>query len=356
MKVTHFATETKAVLRAVPDDFQIRRLATLEDANPTDASMVTSDRWISAALESKAGLLIVTPAIDQVLQEKAPHRAVAVLQNPWAGVKWLLEAQHPDPSHPWPGIHPSAIIHESASIGSEPQIGPNVVIGPECVLGDRVRIGAGTILGGHCRLGNDVSLHAGVILEANTLIGDRVIVQAGAVIGSDGFKYEMIDGKREKIPQVGRVRLEAEVEVGANTTIDRASLSETVVGQRSKIDNLSQLGHNVHVGRDCIIVSQTGIAGSSILEDGVILAGQVGVADHCRIGAGSVVLARGAVKGDLPARQVFMGEPAVPRGTYQRYLVCRDKIPDAMRDLKKLKRQVDELIDRINALEKGVGE
>jgi UDP-3-O-[3-hydroxymyristoyl] glucosamine N-acyltransferase len=355
MKATDFAAATGSILHGLDPNFVIRRLTTLESAGPNDAAPLTGEKYLALAQASKAGLLLVPAGLEGRIREALPGRALAVLPNPWSGIKWLLEALHPDPTHAWQGIHPTAVIHESAKIGKDVWIGPYAVIGPLVEIGDGTRLAPSVVIGTGCRLGQNCSIHAGVVLEAGTVLGSDVTIQAGAVLGADGFKYEVIDGKRTKIPQVGIVRVDDKAEIGANTCVDRASLTETVIGANTKIDNLVQIGHNVTVGRDCVIVSQTGIAGSCILEDEVILAGQVGIADHVTIGRGSVVLARGAAMNDVPPRQIVMGEPTMPRRAYLRILASRERLPEMVTEMRELKAALAQALERIEILERQLG-
>ena len=185
--------------------------------------------------------------------------------------------------------------------------------------------------------------HPRVVLEHGTRIGNRVIIQAGAVLGGDGFKFEVINGRWQKIPQVGRVVIEDDVEIGANTTIDRASFTETHIGAGTKIDNLVQIAHNVRIGRDCVVVAQVGIAGSSTVGDGSILAAQVGVADNLRLGKGVRVMARSGVKDDIPDGRTVLGAPARPFRVAARIMAAEAKLPELVAQVTKLSEKVAEL-------------
>ena len=214
-------------------------------------------------------------------------------------------------------IHPTATIHETAKIGKDCFIGANVVIGNEVEIGDNCFIGANVVIehnckiGNNCRIGNNASI-------AYTVMGNSCYIYTGARLGYDGFGFEFINGQHHRIPQLGRLIIGDDVEIGANTCIDRGALDDTIIGTGSRIDNLVQIAHNDKLGRGCIIVSQVGIAGSCTLGDYVILGGQVGLADHLNIGTGAQIAAQSGVMRDVEAGAVVMGTPCVPFKDYMR--------------------------------------
>jgi UDP-3-O-[3-hydroxymyristoyl] glucosamine N-acyltransferase len=231
-------------------------------------------------------------------------------------------------------IHPSAIVPAPAKIGKNVAIGPRAILGEHVKVGDETIIGAGSVIGAdgggavggnavqigsHCRLDPNVTIYPG------TTLGDRVIVQAGAVLGSAGFGYvrDSQTGRYEQFPQVGRLVIEDDVEIGANSTVDRGALDETRIGRGTKIDNLVHVGHNVHIGQDVVIAAQTGLSGSAVVEDNVIIGGQVGIADHVRIEAGAILGAQSGIPTKKVIRGkgvVFWGTPARPIREYLREL------------------------------------
>jgi UDP-3-O-[3-hydroxymyristoyl] glucosamine N-acyltransferase len=227
-------------------------------------------------------------------------------------------------------------------------VGENVSIGPFVVVGDGARIGSGVSLHSHVSIGAGVDvgdeseLYEGVTLCAGTSLGARVRVHAGARIGSDGFGYVFRDGIHEKIPHVGRCIVEADVEIGANTTIDRGSIDDTVIGAGTKIDNLVHIAHNVRIGRLCLIMAQVGIAGSVRVEDGCILAGQVGVAGHHTVGRGARLAARAGAFGDIPAGETWSGYPARPHREALRAQAALFKLPLLLRALERLVSERDD--------------
>ena len=210
-------------------------------------------------------------------------------------------------------IHPSAIVPASAEIGKNVAIGPRAILGEHVKVGDETTIGAGSVIGDNVAIGSHCRLDANVTIYPGTTLGDRVIVQAGAVLGSEGFGYvrDSQTGRYEQFPQVGRLVIEDDVEIGANSTVDRGALDETRIRRGTKIDNLVHVGHNVHIGQDVVIAAQTGLSGSAVVEDNVIIGGQVGIADHVRIEAGAIL---GAQSG-IPTRKVIRGKGVVFWGT-----------------------------------------
>ncbi len=233
-----------------------------------------------------------------------------------------------------PGIHPTAVVDNSVIIDK------TAYIGPLCVIEEGTKIGANTYLdaqiyiGKNVEIGDDCRLSAHVNISSYNKIGNRVHLHAGVVIGSDGYGYEFIDGKHFKSPQIGKVVVEDDVEIGANTTIDRARFSETRIGQGTKIDNLVQIAHNVVIGKNCLIVSQTGISGSSILEDNIIIGGQAGIAGHITIGEGSKIGGQSGVTNNIPSKSYVNGTPACSHYKSQKIISLSRRLPDLFKRVK----------------------
>ena len=323
---------------ALPEKTAFSGLSTVELAGPKDITFFLRPKMRNQAAKCKAGLILV-----QDTMEFDDPRALFV-PNVWTALLSLMAHFHPSkPVEEF--IHPTAVIHPTAHIGTNVFLGPYVVIGEGVTVGDQSRIEAHCVIGDYVQVGSNCLLYPNVTIYQDCRIGDRVILHSGAVIGADGFKYEFLNGRLTKIPQVGNVVLEAEVEVGANSTIDRAGFSETRIGSRTKIDNLVHIAHNCIIGSDCIIVGQTGIAGSTTLGRGVIVAGQVGIGDHTTIGDGAKIGAKAGLKGNFPAGAELLGSPAVPVDEFM-------KIYTASRRLPKMLQRLQPLLDQLEAEEK----
>jgi UDP-3-O-[3-hydroxymyristoyl] glucosamine N-acyltransferase len=288
-------------------------VAPLQSAGHDEVSFLDNRRYAAALEQTMAGAVIVHPQ----MQARVPNDTIAIVTaatyEGWARVAALF---HPVPP-PRPGIHPSALIDRDARVDASAEIGPFAVvearaeIGPGCRIGAFVSIGAGVTMGRDCRIGAHASL-------SHALLGSRVYIYPGARIGQEGFSFATTKTGFLSIPQLGRVIVEDDVEVGANSTIDRGSTRDTIIGAGTRIDNLVQIGHNVRVGRCCVIVAQVGIAGSTILEDFVQVGGQAAMAGHLRIGQGSQIGAQAGVISDVPAGSVLLGSPAQPRKEFFR--------------------------------------
>jgi UDP-3-O-[3-hydroxymyristoyl] glucosamine N-acyltransferase len=279
----------------------------LQSAGPELVSFLDNRRYLSALEESRAGAVLVLPA----LADRVPAGCVAIVtREPYLGWARVAAMFHPLPPVR-PGIHPLACVAAEAEVDPSAEIGPFVVIeagariGAGCRIGPGAVIGAGVVLGQDCRVGAHASL-------SHTLAGARVYVYPGARIGQEGFGFTPGPAGFVTVPQLGRVVLGDDVEVGANSAIDRGSAQDTVIGAGTRIDNLVQIGHNVRTGRCCVLVGQSGVAGSVVLEDFVTLAGQAGIAGHIRIGKGARVGAQAGVMGDLAGGLDYLGSPAVP--------------------------------------------
>ncbi len=313
-------------------------IAPLDEAGVDDLSWLGSAAYLKKLQTSQAGVVLV-PA-DCPLDE---GRTAVLVGDPDAALCTVLE--HLGGSVPTipVGQHPSAIVEAGAEVDGV-GIGAHVYVGPGAIVGPRTQLHPGVYIGAGARLGADCVLWPNVVIRDACELGTRVIVHPNVTIGADGFGYLQRDGEHVKIPQIGRVVIEDDVEIGAGTTIDRARSGETRIGRGTKIDNLVQIGHNVCVGEHCIIIGQCGISGSCTLGDHVVLAGQVGVADHADIGSGAVVAAKSGIPHSVPAGMVVRGIPAVDNRDFGRQTV-------ALRRLPKMIEQMRELVKRIERLE-----
>ncbi len=306
----------------------LRGIAPLAAATAQDVSFCLNSRKHLPALKATdAAAVIVHPD----MRDQVPQTAVAIIAaDPlvaWARVAALF---HPPPP-PKPGVHPSAVVAASARIDPTTEVGPLAVIGENVTIGPRGRIGAMVVIGDGVEIGRDVRIgpHASL---SHALIGDRVYVYPGVRIGQEGFGFAITPEGFHTVPQLGRVVVEDDVEIGANTTVDRGALDDTVIGAGTRIDNLVQIAHNVRIGRACVIVSQVGISGSVVLEDQVVLAGQAGIAGHLRIGTGSRIAAQAGVMANVPPRSELGGSPAQPvKSFFREVATVRRWVRDGIR-------------------------
>jgi UDP-3-O-[3-hydroxymyristoyl] glucosamine N-acyltransferase len=342
VKLSQFAAAMGSRIENPADDFDIHGISTLEEAGPGEVSFVADKKYLKDAAGSRASALIV-PEGSSVAGPHIP------LKEPWAGVLYLLQKLHPEWHRRWyKGVHPSAYVDTTAILAEDVAVGPNAVVGPGVVIGGGAAVGPGAVIGPDCTVASGCTIGAGAVLESGTVLGEGVIIQPGAVLGGDGFKYEVIAGKWTKIPQVGRVVIGAEAEIGANTTIDRASFTETRIGANTKIDNLVQIAHNASIGSDCIIVSQTGIAGSTEIGDHTILAAQVGIADNLTIGRRVVVLAKAGVKDNVADGEKMFGYPARPFRQQARIIGVENRLPELAEQVAQMAKRIEELEKRLS--------
>lgn len=302
----------------------VSRLAPLDRAEPGDLSFLATARYLQYFQHTKAAVVLTKPEFAE-----APGPATrVVVPNPHGALLALMPVLYPEP--PWaPGVHPTAVVGTGARWDDPVEIGPYVVLGQDVRLGRNVRIGAGCVVGDRVTIGDDSQLFPNVVCYPGTTVGRRVLLHAGVRLGSDGFGYVRGDhGEHRKIPHVGGCIIEDDVEIGANSTVDRGSVDDTVVGTGTKIDNLVQVGHNVRLGARCLLMAGAGIGGSTVIGDDVILAGQAGVIDHLVIGKGARVGAKAGLFGDIDAGSVVSGVPArnhrdVMRATAAMYRLAR---------------------------------
>lgn len=321
----------------------VRGPAALDDAGPDQISFLTDARHVAKLADTRAGAVIVPTDLQleraglSVLRSAQPNAAFSAVVLAFAG-----EFDGPAPE---PGVHPTAIVHPTAELGAKVSIGPFCVVGAEarladgCVLHERVSVQA------RCSVGAKSVLHAGVVLRPNTHLGSRCVLHSGVVLGSDGFGYDPAPPTGwQKVPQCGGVRVGDDVEIGANTCVDRGRFGDTRIGDGVKIDNQVQIGHNCEIGDHSLLCAQVGISGSTTLEPWVVAGGKVSFAGHIRIGQGARLGGAAGAFHDLAGGQEYMGLPARPRGEYLRQVTLIGRLPE-------LKRAVRALEQRIAALE-----
>lgn len=308
------------------------RVAPLDRAGPTDVSFVATSKYAALFAASAAGIVFVPPGLAEL---PGPCRTRIIVDNPHEAMLVLLSLLYTAP-HCEAGVHPAAVVSPSAQLGANVCIEPFAVVSSGAVLGDRAWIGAHCVIGNGAVIGADVRLYPHVYLYDGVRLGDRVTVHSGSRIGSDGYGYIFRDGAHQKVPQVGGCRIGNDVEIGANCAIDRGSIDDTVLGDGTKVDNLAHIGHNVRIGRLCLVMAQVGIAGSAHIEDGVMLAGQVGVAGHVTIGAGARLAGQAGVISDVPAGETWSGYPARPHKDVLRSAAALLRLPALVKRLERL--------------------
>ncbi len=293
--------------------------AALENAGPSDVAYMDNPKYTDALAATGAGLCLVSPRFA----ERVPAGTIALVSPaPYHAFAKVLARLFPTALRPGSvfgsqGVAPGAFVHATAVLEAGVTVDPGAVIGPGAEIGSGTVISSQAVIGPQVRIGRNCSIGAGSTLQA-ALIGNRVIIHPGVRIGQDGFGFAMSPRGHMKVPQIGRVIVQDDVEIGANTCIDRGASRDTVIGEGTKIDNLVQIGHNVVVGRHCVIVSQVGIAGSTTLEDFVVLGGQVGLAGHLTVGMGAQIAAQSGVAGDVPRGARYGGYPAQPALSWAR--------------------------------------
>ncbi|HNQ88308.1 MAG TPA: UDP-3-O-(3-hydroxymyristoyl)glucosamine N-acyltransferase [Verrucomicrobiota bacterium] len=317
----------------------LRGFAPADTAKAGDLTFAETEAYFARADQSAASAILVGGDFQSA------QKVLIRVANARVAFARVLPLFFPEAT-PAPGVHATAVVSGSA------RVDPSAHVGPGCVVGDGAAVGAGSVLealvvvGAETQIGENTRLFPQVTVYPRMRIGDRVRIHAGAVIGSDGYGYVFDEGAHRKVPQVGWVVIEDDVEIGANVTIDRGALGPTVIGQGTKIDNLVQIAHNVVVGRHCLIISQVGIAGSTRLGDYVTLAGQAGLAGHLRIGNRAVVAAQSGVMHDIPDGEKWLGAPARPDRQMKRQFIALEKLPELLRRVAELERRLAELEGR----------
>ena len=325
-------------------DCLIKGVASIEKAEAGEISFMEDSRLLDSARASRASCLIV----PEGAHAEAP--CVIEVKHPKLAFALIAELLHPAKHHA-PAIHPTAIVDGSASVAESASIGAWVEIGERTVVSEGAQIHAGVIIGADVRVGRDCVIHPNVVLYDNVTLGERVILHANAVVGADGFGYVPDEENfRYKFPQIGTVSIGDDVEIGAGTCIDRGALGETRIGRGTKIDNLVQIAHNVCVGERVVIAAQTGISGSTVIEDDVVIGGQVGMGDHARVESGAIVGSKaGILPGKIVRAGVWWGIPVQPLKDYKRLNAHMHRLPEIRHELKELRRQLKELQEKLDA-------
>jgi len=312
----------------------IRGAGTLSDAEPGDASFLSNSKYADALSGTHASLVFVPESFEG---EPEAGRVYLAVENPSLALARICEAAATaEPPEMLPGAHETAIVDASAQIADSATVGPQVVIQEGVEIGEQCVVAAGCFLGKGTKIGGQTTLFPKVTIYENSVIGRRCRIHAGAVIGADGFGYEFSEGAHRKIPQLGNVEIGDDVEIGACSAIDRGRFGPTTVGDGTKIDNHVQIGHNVKIGKRCILCAQVGIAGSTVIEDYAVFGGRAGASGHLRIGKGAQLAGCSAAFSNLEPGEKYGGTPAIPLASYQRISVLLRKLPDLFRRIKRL--------------------
>lgn len=315
-------------------------VASLSEAQETDVSFLGNEKYRDQVMPSKAGIILIPEEFTEAPPE---GRAWIVCQSPSDAFNKVIELFTPPAEEYLAGIHPSAQVSSSAKVAASAHIAAGAVIDDYAEIGDNSRIMANVYVGRKSKIAADCILYPGVVVRERCLLGNRVILHSGVIVGADGFGYKSGPEGHTKIPQVGIVQIDDDVEIGANSCVDRARFGRTWIKRGTKIDNLVQVAHNVEVGENCLLVSQAGVAGSCKLENAVILAGQAGLSGHLHIGEGSIVMGQAGVSKNLPAGSIVIGSPAMDRREYARQQLYINRLDKTRDTIKELQKEIEEL-------------
>jgi len=322
-------------------DVVITGICGIKEAKEGDLTFVANPKYLSLMENTQASAIITSREI------KVAPKPIIRTDNPSLAFAKMVSFIFPEDSIPFKGVHKTAIIGKDVKLGKDAAIGPYVIIDDNAVIGDKTVIYGGCYIGHHSTIGSESLIYPNVSIREKITIGNRVIIHSGTVIGSDGFGFATIKGLHHKIPQIGTVIIEDDVEIGANVTIDRARFDKTIIGKGTKIDNLVQIAHNVIVGENSIIVAQAGISGSTVIGKNVMLAGQAGLVGHISIGDGAIVAAQAGVTKSIPANTKVSGYPAKPHDIAKVVNACLQRLPQLVEKVKELQKKIEELENKL---------
>lgn len=316
----------------------LARVSSVDEATPDALTFATDEKYLAAALASKAGAVLVDASVPR--DEGVASKPLLIVENARAALAVFLGAlKAPRPRGPY--RHETAIVEEGAQVAPDVYLGAHCVVSADAKIGRDCTIGAGAFVGAGAVIGEETWLHPHAVVHERCVVGKRVVLHSGSVIGSEGFGWAFIDGRLERIPQVGNVVLDDDVEIGANTCVDRAQTGSTQIGRGTKIDNLVQIGHNCRIGMHCAIAAQTGMAGSTSVGDYVKIAGQVGTRGHMHIGSRVTVAGQSGVWGDVEDGATISGNPARDHREWMRSEVMLRKLPKVIARVDALERERD---------------
>ena len=324
------------------DDVEISGVARIEEACEGEITFIANPKYSKFLSETKASAVIVSKNIP-----KTGNKPLLLVENPYFAFLKTVTLFYPQQPLLEEGIHPTAVIGTETELGEKLAIGPYVVIGRRCRVGRGTTLMPGVVVGDDVCIGEECIIHAHVCLRENVVLGNRVIIHNGTVVGSDGFGFAPEEGIYHKIPQVGTVVIEDDVEIGANATIDRATLGETRIKRGAKLDNLIQVAHNCTVGENTVIAAQTGLSGSTHIGKGVRVGGQVGFAGHLKVGDGVSIGAQSGVNKSIPPGIMVFGYPALPHMEEFRILAARKRLPKLLNEINDLKKRIEELEEKL---------
>ncbi|MBN1551282.1 UDP-3-O-(3-hydroxymyristoyl)glucosamine N-acyltransferase [bacterium] len=347
-KLSQLADYVNGTIVGEGPDFTVKRITTLDRAESDDLSFLTSPKYVAAAKHSKAGALLTSTTIEGI------ECQFLIVANPYLALAKLLALYYPVKG-PKPGIHTSAVVSESAKLGREICVGACVSIGERCQVGDHTIIFPGAVLGNDVSIGEHCIIYPNVVVYHKVRIGNRVIIHAGSIIGSDGFGFAKEHNTYVKMPQIGSVFIDDDVEIGANCTIDRGSVGETIIHRGVKLDNLIHLAHNVILGDDTAIAAQTGISGSSVIGKRVQIGGQAGLTGHISIGDDCILTAKAGITKSIPPKSMMSGFPAFPHRKWLRVQGVLANALEMKTEISSLRKRIEQLEELLEEKTKGEG-
>ena len=323
-------------------DTVITGVCGIKEAKKGDITFVANPKYLHLAQTTKASAVIISR--DVSIEEKPAIRT----DSPSLAFTKILSLISSARTKHFSGVHPTAIVDKKVKLGKDVAIGPHAVIEEGVEIGDKTIVYPNCFIGQGAKIGKGVLIYPLVSIRERVSIGNNVIIHSGTVIGSDGFGFATVKGVHHKIPQIGTVVIEDNVEIGANVTIDRARFDKTVIGSGTKIDNLVQIAHNVCIGKNCIIVAQVGVSGSTLIGKDVVLAGQAGLVGHISVGDGAVVAAQSGVSKSVPANTMVFGYPAKPHNIARRVNACVQRLPELYKKIQGLEKKIEGLEKSLN--------
>lgn len=324
------------------DNIVITGISGIKEAVKGDITFLANTKYSPLLETTGASAVITSRDIPKV------SKPIIRTDNPSLAFTKIVSLATPEQTKHPKGIHPTAILAKDIELGKDVAIGPYTIVEDNVSIADNTIIYSGCYIGQYVKISEGVLIYPNVCIRERVSIGNRVVIQCGAVIGSDGFGFVTIEGRHHRIPQVGTVTIEDDVEIGANVTIDRARFDKTVIGRGTKIDNLVHIAHNVVIGENCFIIAQVGVSGSTNIGNNVILAGQAGVVGHINIGDNSVVMAQSGVSKSIPSGTTVWGYPAKPQDVAKRVNACVQNLPRLYNTITQLKKKIEELEKWIN--------